>query len=252
MPEYIDRAVAVSQANFIHGRWDNVYVSADALMAIPAADVIPVTHSEWDVEVGMNYHTERICPVCKKVIKSNFWEYCGAKMDGGEKMTTELKVMVGIPGSGKSTWVKQEVARIEEEHRTTCVVSRDFVRQSILTDRDSYFDKEVEVFDEFVRQINEAMELGIDVVFADATHISPASRAKLLGRLIADPHTKLTFEVIDVPVETALERNAQRTGVARIPDSAIKKMKKGFSIPTEKEFPKTNWGFSNIEVRVHH
>ena len=63
-------------------------MSAAALMAIPAADVIPVTHSEWDVEVGMNYHTERICPVCKKVIKSNFWEYCshcGAKMDGGEK-----------------------------------------------------------------------------------------------------------------------------------------------------------------------
>jgi hypothetical protein len=29
MPEYIDRAVAVSQANFIHGRWDDVYVSAD-------------------------------------------------------------------------------------------------------------------------------------------------------------------------------------------------------------------------------
>lgn len=43
MPEYIDRAVAVSQANFIHGRWDDVYVSAAALMAIPAADVIPVS-----------------------------------------------------------------------------------------------------------------------------------------------------------------------------------------------------------------
>lgn len=28
MDEYIDRAVAVSQANFIHGRWDDVYVSA--------------------------------------------------------------------------------------------------------------------------------------------------------------------------------------------------------------------------------
>lgn len=169
-----------------------------------------------------------------------------------KKVTTELKVMVGVPGSGKSTWVKQEVARIEEEHRTTCVVSRDFVRQSILTDRDSYFDKETEVFNEFVRQINEAMELGIDVVFADATHISPASRAKLLGRLIADPHTRLTFEVIDVPTEVALERNAQRTGFARVPDSAIKKMKKGFSIPAEKEFPKTKWGFSDIKVCVHH
>ena len=42
MAEYIDRAVAVSQANFIHGRWDDVYVSAATLMAMPAADVAPV------------------------------------------------------------------------------------------------------------------------------------------------------------------------------------------------------------------
>lgn len=125
-------------------------------------------------------------------------------------MTTELKVMVGVPGSGKSTWIEQEVARLEDDHRTTCVVSRDFVRKSLLNDHDGYFDKETEVFNEFVRQINEAMELGIDVVFADATHISPASRAKLLGRLAADPHTKLTFEVIDVPLDVAIKRNAQR------------------------------------------
>lgn len=79
-------------------------------------------------------------------------------------MTTELKVMVGVPGSGKSTWIEQEVTRLEDDHRTTCVVSRDFVRKSLLNDRDGYFDKETEVFNEFVRQINEAMELGIDVV----------------------------------------------------------------------------------------
>ena len=166
--------------------------------------------------------------------------------------TLELKVLVGIPGSGKSTYVHQEMDRLEADHYTTCVISRDNVRQSLLTDRDGYFDKETEVFNEFVRQINEAMELGINVVFADATHISPSSRVKLLGRLIADPHTRLTFEVIDVPTEVALERNAQRTGFARVPDSAIKKMKKGFSIPNEKEFPKNKWGFSDIQVCVHH
>ena len=126
------------------------------------------------------------------------------------------------------------------------------MRKSLLNDYDGYFDKEVEVFNEFVRQINEAMELGIDVVFADATHISPASRAKMLGRLAADPHTKLTFEVIDVPLDIAIKRNAQRSGFARVPDSAIKNMKRGFSIPTEKEFPKTKWGFSDIKVNVHH
>lgn len=167
-------------------------------------------------------------------------------------MTTELKVMVGVPGSGKSTWIEQEVAQLEDDHRTTCVVSRDFVRKSLLSDHDGYFDKEVEVFNEFVRQINEAMELGIDVVFADATHISPASRAKLLSRLAADPRTKLTFEVIDVPLDVAIKRNAQRSGFARVPDSAIKNMKRGFSIPAEKEFPKTKWGFSDIKVNVHH
>lgn len=166
-------------------------------------------------------------------------------------MTTELKVMVGVPGSGKSTWIEQEVAQLEDDHRTTCVVSRDFVRKSLLSDHDGYFDKETEVFNEFVRQINEAMELGIDVVFADATHISPASRAKLLGRLAADPHTKLTFEVIDVPLDIAIKRNAQRSGFARVPDSAIKNMKRGFSIPAEKEFPKTKWGFSDIKINVH-
>lgn len=42
MDEYIEREAAVSQANFIHGRWDDVYVSAATLMAMPSADVAPV------------------------------------------------------------------------------------------------------------------------------------------------------------------------------------------------------------------
>lgn len=42
MAEYIEREAAMSQANFIHGRWDDVYVSAATLMAMPAADVAPV------------------------------------------------------------------------------------------------------------------------------------------------------------------------------------------------------------------
>ena len=88
MDEYIDRAVAVSQANFIHGRWDDVYVSAATLMAMPAADVAPVIHGQW--EPG-----NPICPVCGgdkfKDLDADIWcdwkpDYCpncGAKMDGG-------------------------------------------------------------------------------------------------------------------------------------------------------------------------
>ena len=89
MAEYIDRAVAVSQANFIHGRWDDVYVSAATLMAMPAADVAPVVHGRW--EPG-----NPICPVCGgdkfKDLDADIWcdwlppfcPNCGAKMDGGK------------------------------------------------------------------------------------------------------------------------------------------------------------------------
>lgn len=59
---------------------------ADKIKAIPAADVAPVRHGKWEVNVGMNFFRERNCPVCKKRIESNFWNYCpncGARMDGG-------------------------------------------------------------------------------------------------------------------------------------------------------------------------
>ena len=54
------------------------------LRDMKAADVAPVRHAKWGVNVGMNFFKERNCPVCKKRIESNFWNYCpncGAKMD---------------------------------------------------------------------------------------------------------------------------------------------------------------------------
>lgn len=94
MDEYIDRAVAVSQANFIHGRWDDVYVSAATLMAIPAADVAPVVHGRW---IHSRYEdcSEQFelvkCSQCNHeayatafyVRGGNYCPNCGAKMDGG-------------------------------------------------------------------------------------------------------------------------------------------------------------------------
>ena len=56
----------------------------DLINEPPAADVAPVRHARWGVEVGMNFFKERNCPVCKKRIESNFWNYCpncGAIMD---------------------------------------------------------------------------------------------------------------------------------------------------------------------------
>lgn len=158
--------------------------------------------------------------------------------------------MVGIPASGKSTWIKQEAAFLEEEHKTVAVISRDAVRFSMLKDDEEYFSHENEVFDEFIRQVNECMELGIDVVFVDATHISPGSRFKLLSRLVPDPNTHLVFEVMNTPIAECLNRNSQREGREKVPNSAIQSMAKGFRIPKISEFPDT-FGFKDITIHTY-
>lgn len=87
MAEYIDRAVAVSQANFIHGRWDDVYVSAATLMAIPAADVAPVVHGRWVDGRGSNCGVDIPTDDAHDAIFENdchFCYCCGAMMDEGE------------------------------------------------------------------------------------------------------------------------------------------------------------------------
>ena len=81
MDEYINRD------DLLKAAWDKptLALSVYDIGNIKPVDVAPVRHARWGVEVGMNFFKERNCPVCKKRIESNFWNYCpncGAKMDG--------------------------------------------------------------------------------------------------------------------------------------------------------------------------
>lgn len=165
-------------------------------------------------------------------------------------MTKEVKIMVGIPGSGKSTFAKQEAQFLEMDGFHVAIISRDEVRKFFVGDGE-YFSKETEVFDEFIRQINECLELGIDYVFVDATHISQQSRAKLLGRLRPDGNTILTFEVCDCEIDTCIARNNLRTGFAKVPESAIRKMARGYRPPTPAEFELYKYGFKDVKINHH-
>ena len=165
-------------------------------------------------------------------------------------MTKEFWVMVGIPGSGKSTWIKQETAILEDEGKTVCTISRDYVRKSLSRPEDEYFANETAVFKEFIRQINEAFEIGFDVVIADATHISPQSRKKLLSKLTPNPSTKLVFNVLLVDTKVAIERNSYRTGAERVPNVAIYRMANQFRTPCHEEFSNNFYGFNSIRINI--
>lgn len=126
---------------------------------------------------------------------------------------SNLYIMVGIPGSGKSYYLKDK----------TNVVSRDKVRFSIISNEDEYFSKEKEVFKEFVRQIQEYIDKGEDV-YADATHLNGVSRFKLMNALNLDKVDIIPI-VMRTPYKICLERNAKREGRACVPESAINRMK---------------------------
>ena len=87
MAEYIEREALERSLNErlnrlfkLHGRHDHYVQGFDDCVGrveeFPAADVVQVRHEKWGVNVGMNFFKERNCPVCKKRIESNFWNYC--------------------------------------------------------------------------------------------------------------------------------------------------------------------------------
>ena len=140
----------------------------------------------------------------------------------------KIWLLSGLPGSGKSTWARQ---KITENGGIWC--SRDEVRFSIVKEDEEYFSHENEVFNTWIKQINEALENPeVEDVYIDATHLNDKSRNKVLNRLTKNTDIeKITNVLFLTPLETCLERNKQRSGRAVVPEEVIRNMAKTFQIP---------------------
>lgn len=150
-----------------------------------------------------------------------------------------LWIMVGIPASGKSTFIATHDNFFNERK---AVISRDNIRFSMIKEKDSYFSREKEVFNEFIRQIKISLEENFDTI-VDATHINAGSRSKLLRALDNSlKNIEINAIVIRTPLDIALERNSKREGLSLVPESAIRDMYSHFTIPTIDE------GFDNIWI----
>ena len=158
-------------------------------------------------------------------------------MDKQKKV--KLWLMVGIPGSGKSTWIQNHENCFAKDH---AIISRDKIRFSLLQENDDYFSKEKEVWTQYVAEIKESLKFNTDTIL-DATHLNEASRGKVLNSLknyLND--VEINAIVINSGLQTAIKQNNMREGREFVPISAIRRMNSSMTIPSIIE------GFDNIYI----
>ena len=145
-----------------------------------------------------------------------------------------LYVSCGVPGSGKSTFLKKHIGSDE------FIISRDEIRFGLLKENEEYFSHENEVFDKFIDEIIYLIKQGKNV-YADATHLNARSRDKLIWSINArEPELLSHIEAIffDVPIDICLERNEYRKGTkAYVPRGVIRRMYSQLEIPNPMNEP---------------
>lgn len=150
-----------------------------------------------------------------------------------------LWLLVGLPGSGKSTCVKNAL----EHGKNSIWVSRDEVRFSLVKEDEEYFSRENEVFYTFIQRAQTALNSpNIDNVYIDATHLNEKSRRKTLNALTIPDHTIVNAVFMNTNIDTCIERNNLRQGREKVPESVIHNMAKTLTAPQESE------GFDNILI----
>lgn len=95
MAEHIERAAAIDAVSEVYYDTPDVNLSVEkfeaAINAIPAADVAPVVHGQWEWLGPNRLVADCMCGTCsackvrsKYIVNTMLCPNCGAKMDGGD------------------------------------------------------------------------------------------------------------------------------------------------------------------------
>ena len=146
----------------------------------------------------------------------------------------ELIMLIGLPGSGKSTWAK----KYKEENENVIIVSSDAIREELGLENTKEDNKIC--FDEVEKRTIKGMKNGFKVI-VDATNLNYKKRMEFLKRVCPRGEEILsTAVVIATSYKTCLKRNSERDRV--VPEDVIKRMRENFNFPLFQE------GFYDIQI----
>lgn len=141
-------------------------------------------------------------------------------------------MMMGLAGSGKSTFSKQ----IMEGRENVVYLSSDELREELTGDENNQ-DANADVFAEMLKRTKEALKEGKDVIY-DATNLNRKRRRGLLSQLPRHVHKAIAY--MATTYENTVSQNSQRE--RQVPIEVIQRMYKNLQIPICSE------GWNTIEI----
>ena len=133
-----------------------------------------------------------------------------------------IVVLVGLPGSGKSTYLERIGAAGLSSDAIRRLLADDATDQTI-NDR---------VFETLRYLLRQRLALGRPVTYIDATNLTPQERLPYIA-IGADFGCQVEALYFDTPLDVCRQRNAGRTRV--VPEEALEKMQEKLVPPTTAE-----------------
>jgi predicted kinase len=142
----------------------------------------------------------------------------------------DLKIAVGLPASGKSTY--------GERLKDYTIISSDKIREEVFGDINDQTHN-TEVFNIIFKRTRETLKAGGNV-YLDATNLVAKRRIAFINSFKDIPNVSFSCVLFVPPYETCLERNSKRD--RKVPEEVIARMLRRFEPPHYSE------GFEEIKV----